>query len=249
MDTQHNHNYKHINQAGFFSLEIIALLIFLLFITGVGQAMWRHSLRLGDYCRDAVGAVSLYDLYPTCTAISKTMMEAQYHVDKVLGAAGYAEGMSQTDLLNEMTDYFHLSLVGLNGESLKQYMNPAMLQDGFNAVGNGLKEMQYAVTQGNMGSNLFAKGDVSGGMGYMRNAANMGDYGLMSQLQLGSIYGGGLGGVTQDLGAANYYHRQAYQSLQRLQANPAPAAKQILSTLPVQPQQLMQQLAQVLKVQ
>ena len=236
-----------IHESGFFHLEVIILLVFLVFLTGAGQFLWRHSLRAGEYCRDVAHMIGWEELYPTCYDIGITMADIKYRVYQALGVAGYAQGMTKDDLLHEMTEYFNLSMVGLDAHTLKELINPDMLRKQIQHVTSPIQQAQFAVTQGHMGSRLFSRGNVGNGLDYMRNAANSGHYGAISQLQLGSIYGGGLGGVPQNLGAANYYHHMAYQSLQKLQNNATPAAQQILQNLPVQPHVLMQQLAQIIR--
>ncbi len=248
MKSRNDKNIMKNNQAGFFSLEILVLLLFVLFITGIGQAMWRHTVKMGDYCSDVTSMVGLSSAQPFCSKIKMFMVDVSYKVDKALGVAGYADGMNQDDLLTEMTDYFHLSWVGLNAEKIKSYIDPTMLNMKYEELKqsgqNQLQEMKYAMTQGQFGSSLFEQGDVSG-IGFMQNAAGVGDYGVMSQLQLGSIYGGGLGGVEQDFGAANYYHTQAYESLQNLQLDPSPMAQQVISSLPASPDVLMQNIKNI----
>jgi hypothetical protein len=234
--------------AGFFSFELLVLLLFLVFITGIGQAIWRHSIKMGDYCYQAISTIEFYDVQPFCSKISMFMADLDYKVGKALGVAGYGKGMSQDDLLKEMSDYFHLSWVGLNTDKLKSYIDPNMLSMKYAELkqsgANKLHEFKYAMTQGQFGSDLFKRGDISG-IGYMQNAAGIGDYGVLSQLQLGSIYGGGLGGIKQNLGAAKYYHMQAYQSLQHLQLDSSPMAQKVISSLPASPAELMQNIKNI----
>jgi hypothetical protein len=244
-----NLKYNH-NQAGFFRLELLVLLIFILFLTGIGQTLWRHIVSVGDYCYEVVSFVGYNDGYSTCSSIDSTMMNADYKVQRWLGIAGYGDGLSQDDLLQKMNDYYNLSWVGLNAHDLKDYLNPDMLQIKLSemkqAGANKVQEWEYAITQGQFGSSLFSQGDVTGGIGFMQNAAASGDYGVMSQLQLGSIYGGGLGGVDQDLGMANYYHGQALDSLNNLSLDNSSQAKQVIQSLPQAPEQIIQNLKQIL---
>jgi hypothetical protein len=240
---------KH-NQAGFFGLELLVVLLFVLFLTGAGQAIWRQTMKLGEYCFDAVSFIGYYKGYGFCSSMDSKLVSLDYKVQNLIGIAGYAEGMSQHDLLEKMNDYYNLSWVGLNAHDLKDYLNPDILsmklselqQSGTSKV----REWEYALTQGQFGSNLFQKGDAVQGIGYMQNAAGSGDYGVMSQLQLGSIYGGGLGGVGQDLGLANHYHSKALGSLSNLSMDNSPQAQQVLASLPQAPEKIMQNLRQIL---
>lgn len=88
--------------------------------------------------------------------------------------------------------------------------------------------------------------DLDSQLAWYKNGAGMGEYGILSQLKLGSLYMGE-GGVSPDYGQAYDYNLQALGSLQALQSSSAPEAKAALGALPIAPEQLSQQLQQVLR--
>lgn len=91
------------------------------------------------------------------------------------------------------------------------------------------------------------EGDLDAQLAWYKNGAGMGEYGILSQLKLGSLYMGGDSGLAPDYGQAYDYNMQALGSLQQLQSSSTPEARAALGALPVEPQQLQQQLQQVLR--
>ena len=91
------------------------------------------------------------------------------------------------------------------------------------------------------------EGDLESQLAWYRNGAGIGEYGILSQLKLGSMYMQGGEGLAPDMGQAYDYNMQALGSLQQLQSSPAPEAKAALNALPMEPAQLQQQLQESLR--
>lgn len=90
-------------------------------------------------------------------------------------------------------------------------------------------------------------GDLESQLAWYRNGAGMGEYGILSQLKLGSLYMNGAEGGVPDYGLAYDYNMQALGSLQQLQSSATPEAAATLGTLPVEPSQLQLQLQESLR--
>lgn len=90
-------------------------------------------------------------------------------------------------------------------------------------------------------------GDLESQLAWYRNGAGMGEYGILSQLKLGSLYMSGAEGVAPDYGLAYDYNMQALGSLQQLQSSTSPEAMATLGALPVEPSQLQLQLQESLR--
>jgi len=91
------------------------------------------------------------------------------------------------------------------------------------------------------------KGNVKMGLPYLQSSANMGDFGVLSQLSLGSAYGTGAGGVPKSADLSRHYNALALTSIQNLQSNGSPDAQRVLSALPASPDKMIQSLSQSLK--
>lgn len=90
-------------------------------------------------------------------------------------------------------------------------------------------------------------GDLESQLDWYRNGAGMGEYGILSQLKLGSLYADGAAGMMPDAGKAYDYNMQALGSLEMLQSSSTPEAQATLQALPMEPGQLHQQLQESLR--
>lgn len=75
-----------------------------------------------------------------------------------------------------------------------------------------------------------------------KQGANVGAFGLLPQLELGSLYSQGGYGVTPDIGLATQYQSQALDSLRTLRSSNTPEAQSLLQGLAIDPQTLQLQL-------
>lgn len=99
----------------------------------------------------------------------------------------------------------------------------------------------FSAGQASMGSN------PRGAMSWYKQGADMGEYGLMSQLKLGSIFMQDGGSVDMNMDEAYRYNSEALNSLQTLEASNTPEADAMLRGLPVEPRQLKEQLRELLR--
>lgn len=84
--------------------------------------------------------------------------------------------------------------------------------------------------------------DPAAAIDVYKQGAGVGAYGLMPQLELGSLYSQGGFGVSPDAGLAVQYQSQALDSLRALRGSNTPEAQSLLQGLNVDPQALQQQL-------
>jgi hypothetical protein len=89
--------------------------------------------------------------------------------------------------------------------------------------------------------------DLESQLAWYKNGAGMGEYGILSQLKLGSLYMNGAEGLTPNPAQAYDYNMQALGSLQQLQSSNSPQARAALQALPIEPGKLQEQLQETLR--
>lgn len=102
------------------------------------------------------------------------------------------------------------------------------------ALGNGMLSGQFGGSNPQQASQWYEQG------------AQMGDYGILSQLSLGNMYASG-NHTAPDFGRAEGYYNQALKSLEGLQGADTREATALLQNLPTDPNTLKVQLEQQLK--
>jgi hypothetical protein len=90
-------------------------------------------------------------------------------------------------------------------------------------------------------------GDLESQLAWYKNGAGMGEYGILSQLKLGTLYMNGAEGIAPNPAQAYDYNMQALGSLQQLQSSNTPQAQAALNALPIEPNKLQQQLQEMLR--
>lgn len=88
--------------------------------------------------------------------------------------------------------------------------------------------------------------DPAAAIDVYKQGAGVGAYGLIPQLELGSLYSQGGFGVSPDAGLAAQYQSQALDSLRALRGSNTPEAQSLLQGLNIDPQALQQQLEEAL---
>lgn len=113
--------------------------------------------------------------------------------------------------------------------------------------GGASGQLQNAFGSFMAGQSLGQSGEsLESQLAWYKNGAGMGEYGILSQLKLGSLYMGN-DGVNADFGQAYDYNMQALGSLQALQSSSSPEAGAALNALPMEPAKLQVQLQEVLR--
>jgi hypothetical protein len=231
---------KHLesSQSGFITFIILCLLVIGVLAANVGYMFWSQtSIKLGDYCRSAIRAVGYYSGYPMCQDFTMSMMSLQQSLQHLFSLDGADSSFQSTTGLSSLTSNW-------NAPSLQNLLNPDMLIQSFDTLRQG-NTPQFAVTQGQTGTALLQTGQWQKGLEYLKNSASVGEYGVLSQLQLGSVYSNGGYGVPQDMDSARYYFEQAIQSLQQLQMDSSSVSQNLLSALPASPQELIKKLQSI----
>lgn len=106
------------------------------------------------------------------------------------------------------------------------------------------ERFQHAIDSFSIGQHyLSQRGNAPRALPWLVHGAQQPDgYGLLSQMALGDLYRTGAGDIAANPVQAQMYYQQASQSLSQLSHNDAPQARAMLQVLPMQPQQLQQQL-------
>lgn len=132
---------------------------------------------------------------------------------------------------------------GVSMESVRAMMGGATPTFGGGTGGQYQGAMSYFLAGQSLMSGQGGFGQSgTGAMDWYKRGASMGQYGLLSQVKLGSMYMTGGGGVPADYGQAYSYNLQALNSLQALQSAGTPEAQMTLDALAVSPTELQMQL-------
>lgn len=241
----HPDHTRQRREAGFISIHLIAIIVLILLVTGLGQYLWRNSLQLGNYCQSLVAEMELYELSDTCMAIGTSMASLRNRLEQMVGASEFGNMMNLEEYAGMMARKLTSQTLGFNAPQLNNMIDPKFLS-GMPSGGSSMDQLRTALTQGTAGSHYLSQGNASAGIPYLKSSANMGEYGVLSQLSLGSAYMNGGNGVPRDLSAAKHYNSQALQSIRKLQASDSAEAKKLLSALPASPDQLTQSLQGVI---
>jgi hypothetical protein len=229
-------------EAGFFSIHLLALIVFLLLVTGAGQYLWRNSLQLGSTCQKLISEIELYQLNDTCMAIGTNMASLRNRLEQMVAESPLGGGyMDLEEFSGMMARKLSSQTLGFNSPELSGMIDPKVLGNS-RGGGSSLDKMRLALTQGSVGSQYMSQGNAKAGLPYLRSSANMGEYGVLSQLSLGSAYTNGSGGTPRDLQSASHYNRMALDSIRKLQSSGTPDSQKLLNALPASPDQMTKSL-------
>lgn len=230
------------HQSGFISIHLLAIVVGLLLITGVGQSLWRGSLNLGMACHEFAGDVGVQELADMCDVIGRGIASFRNQLEQWVGGTQWGDYMDLEDFAGMIAREFSSNAMrGFNAPQLSGLINFGGLSSG------GLSDVSKALTQGSIGSNALLKGDLKTGIPYLRSSAGMGDVGVLSQLSLGSAYANGTGGLPRDLRLSRHYNNMALGSIKSLQRSSSPDARRMLSALPASPDAMVKSLSSALK--
>lgn len=241
-------NFAH-RRAGFGTLTLIAVIVTVLLVTGLGQAMWRHSTQLGAYCRDAMLAIHFNNGLDFCDSLGQAIVGFQRYLEREVNASSFGGTMNLEEFSGFIARQFSSAAFGYSAPQLSGLMQaPAMpsLSGGGMLGGTSLNQLSTALSQGFQGNQLLSGGNPAQGLSFLQSSASMGEYGLLSQLQLGSVFAGGQYGIPQNMGNARNYYQQALESIQSLEQSNTPQSQQLLSAMPASPEVMKARLQQVL---
>lgn len=240
--------HHHTQQRGFISLAMLGLLVMILLVTGLGQYLWRSALNVGPACQNLVASWNLYELSDTCMAMGTFMASLRNQLESAVGATEFGDYMDLEEFSGMVARSFSSQTMGFNAPQLSGLIDTSSVSGGSMSFsgGSSLDKLRSALSQGSYGSSLMSSGNTGAGLGYLKSSAGMGEYGVLSQLSLGSAYGSGASGVGKDLGAARQYNSMALDSITKLQSSGSPEARQLLSALPGNPDDIARSLKSTL---
>ncbi len=225
------------------SLTMLAIVVVILLVTGIGQAIWRHSTQLGAYCRDTALDFNASFMFDACDALGQSIVSFQRYLEYQVGSSSYGGMMDLEQFAGHMARQFSSATLGYNAPELSGLINPSILQVNRNwQSASAIDRLSLSLTQGAQGNALLRQGNSASGLGYLQSSASMGELGLLSQLQLGSAYAQGGPGFAANPGLSQQYFSQALQSLNTLQRSNNPAAGRLLNSLPMPASQMSSQL-------
>ena len=239
----------HTARGGFGTLTLIGIVVGLLLITGIGQAIWRHSAQLGNYCRDAMLEVGFSAGMDICESIGQSVVGLQRWLEYQVGSSSFGDSMNLEEFSGHMARQFSSVTAGFQSPQLSGLIDASLLQKpSLNMSGiSPLDRMKLSLTQGAHGSTLLNSGSAAQGLRFLQSSASMGDVGVLSQLKLGSAYAQQGGALPTDALRSRYYYSQALNSIESLQSQNTPESQRLLGALPADPQQITSQLKQILR--
>lgn len=240
----------------------MGIVVLLVVIAAATPWMLRNSGSLMTKCQNATQSMGVG--VGLCSGFS----EALATVNQLAGRAGGIGDAAQADITgswNGQMDAWRQQLAGLQqrwdaityrldagqawsgGNPLSKYVDMDQVGDilkhgGGGSFGGGQQgQLTGAMSYFTAGQRQMAV-DPKDAMKLYKQGAGMGEFGIMSQLKLGSLYMGQGGMENADLAQASHYNSQALSSLQSLEMNSSPEAQNMLSGLPLEPTQLRIQL-------
>lgn len=209
----------------------------------------------GGVCSMVSGAVGMVDTAANAIGNGFGLVEQYAQNGFAQLFSGSAIQTNVPAALNQISLQWNLpdfSQVSIPGITLDDSALRSAMQRGPQALsGNSaLDQLKAAVTAQNIGQRMLQPQSVDyspqQAVNWLHKGASMGAYGVMPQLTLGSLYAQGGQGIAANPAQANHYLAQALRSVQQLQhAAPQDAqAQAVLGSLPMQPEQLVQQIHQ-----
>lgn len=229
------------------TLAVAGVLVLVLLVTGIGQAIWRQGGQLGAHCRDLMLAAQFQSGLDVCERIGRTVVGWQRSLERMVGESPAGDVMNLEEYAGQLARQFSASTTGFDAPAVSSLIDPGKWQRSRQEYANLLlsERVGIAMTNGAHGANLMEAGDTLRGMQFLQSSASMGEYGVLSQLQLGSLFAQGTAGVEADAGLARAYFAHALQSIRALQGAGTPEAGKVLQALPAPPDEMEAQLQQV----
>ena len=235
------------SRSGFGTLMLVGIIVTVLLVTGIGQYIWRQGGQLGAHCRDLVMSVGWQGGLDSCQKVGQYVVSFQRKLELKVGRSKVGDAMNLEEFAGHLARQFSNATVGYRAPSLSGLINTNALNGGsFNMGGApSMDRLSMALTQGFQGQSMLNGGQSVQGLNFLKSSASMGDVGVLSQLQLGSAYANGTGGVPQNLGLSRQYYGQALGSINSLESSGSPSSQRLLQALPGGSGNLKMQLQQI----
>lgn len=243
-DSAHNHSPR----SGFGTLAIIGIVVGLLLVTGIGQAIWRHSTQLGNYCRDAMLEIGFSAGMDVCEKIGQGVVGFQRWLEYQVSSSYFGDTMNLEEFSGYMARQFSSMAIGFQSPQLSGLIDNSLLhKPALDMSGiSSLDRLKLSLTQGAHGNSLLQSGKTTQGLRFLQSSAAMGDVGVLSQLKLGSAYSQQGGALPTDPARARYYYSQALSSIESLERQNSPESQRLLGALPAESGQIKTQINQIL---
>lgn len=253
LHTQSTHFDRHHAERGMGTLMLMGVIVGLLLVTGAGRWMWHNAVLLGDSCHNVAAEMGAQQyLGDVCDAIGWGMAMFRQKLEGMVGQSKFGDMMNLEEFSAMLAREFSNATIGFNNPSLSNMIQTDRLTGSsafdFSKATN-IDKLSMALTQGSVGSKYLNAGKLDIGLPYLRNSANMGEFGVLSQLSLGSAYGSGTGGLPKNMGLSKHYNAMALDSIKKLQSSNLPQSKQLLGALPASPSKMTQSLQSAIKLQ
>lgn len=234
-------------RGGFINLYTLAVIVLVLLFTGAGRYLWQHALQLGSHCQSLIAEVGLYEMNDTCMAIGTQMATLRNRLEQMVGETRFGDYMDLEEFSGMMARQLSSQALGFSSPQLSGLIDPGVLgrDINFNAA-SAQEKLRLALTHGNTGHNYLSQGNGRVGLPYLQSSAGMGEYGVLSQLSLGSAYLNGNNGIPRDLPSAYRYNSMALNSIRSLEASGTPEANSLLRALPAPSSQMQRTLEHAL---
>lgn len=232
-----------------FSITGLAIIVGLLLVTGLGQWMWHNTLRMGEYCHSVSASLDIQGYtMDTCNAIGTSIASFRNYLEQQVGQSRFGDTMNLEEFSAMVAREFSSRGLGFSSPQLSGMIDTNMLKgNGFNFEGaSSLDRAKMALTQGSVGSDYLRGGNVDLGQKWLKSSANMGEYGVLSQLSLGSAYMEGTGGMSRDVQQSFQYNSMALDSINKLEGAGTPESSRVLEALPAPPADMKRSLSSAL---
>lgn len=238
---------------GGLSLTGILIIGALLYFTGAGAWLWARTKQLPAACYATLSEIGTSMGQSGCDALARGLNSVDDGTTGMMERIKSKVGTGTGQAVSNMEDYAdglfarvsggNSALSGLtsSGSRLREMMGqqPIVLP----SIADSGERLRMALDQFVIGQHYLQGGQASQALQWLqRSAAQPGGYGVLSQLTLGDMYNKGGYGVGANSNAARHYYEGAYRSIDALQVNGGRDAKQLLASLPAQPEQLKAQL-------
>lgn len=256
------------------SLSSLLIIVGVLYFTGAGGVILKQAQSLPGMCYGQLNSLNSTAAKVVCgmtsegvKMVSQMSGVAGRELDGFFGNIGktISESLDMgaiTALISKeigVPESLMQAVQGFDMGALQGMQSPEailsqLMQSGPGSIGVGsdpASQLRAAMDSLTIGQRFLSPGSgsyqPSSAVPWLQQGAMQNEYGLMPQLSLGNLFlQGGKGIAPNPLMAAGYY-QQALGSLTALQGSTQPGAQQVLGGLPVAPQQMQQEIINIIK--
>lgn len=240
------------------SLTGILIIGAILYFTGAGAWLWARTKQLPSACYSMLASMNTSIGEPICDGLSRGLDSVGDGTSGMLDRIKDKVGVGTGGAVANMEDYANnlfsrigggnssLGSLTSSGSRLREMMSqqPIVLP----SIVDSQERLRMALDQFVIGQHYLQGLQTSQALPWLQQSAQQpGGYGVLSQLTLGDMYRTGSYGVSPNVGAARTYYEGALQSISSLQMARTNESRQLLGSLPADPNQIKAQLEQQLQ--